>query len=119
MGIGGLALASSISAMVTTILLLISLRKKIGKLGFSYIVITFIKVLISSILMYIVMKYTYSFILDYGSNFILESRKFIAFNLVVSVIFGVSTYLMLVLVLKVKEVKSIFDVILSKVKNII
>ena len=56
MGIGGLALASSISAMVTTILLLISLRKKIGKLGFSYIVITFIKVLISSILMYIVMK---------------------------------------------------------------
>ena len=119
MGIGGLALASSISAMVTTILLLISLRKKIGKLGFSYIVITFIKVLISSILMYIVMKYTYSFILDYGSNFILESRKFIAFNLIVSVIFGVSTYLILVLVLKVKEVKSIFDVILSKVKNII
>ena len=41
-GIGGLALASSISAMVTTALLLVSLRKKIGKLGFSYILITFI-----------------------------------------------------------------------------
>jgi len=119
MGIGGLALASSISAMVTTILLLISLRKKIGKLGFSYIVVTFIKVFISSILMYIVMKYTYSLILDYGSKFALESRKFIASNLLVSVILGVSTYLILVLVLRVKEVKSIFDVILSKLKNII
>ena len=43
MGIGGLALASSISATVTTMLLLISLRKKIGKIGFSYILKTFIK----------------------------------------------------------------------------
>ncbi|MBQ3423548.1 MAG: murein biosynthesis integral membrane protein MurJ, partial [Romboutsia sp.] len=119
MGIGGLALASSISAMVTTILLLISLRKKIGKLGFSYIVVTFIKVFVSSILMYIVMKYTYSLILDYGSKFALESRKFIASSLLVSVILGVSTYLILVLVLRVKEVKSIFDVILSKLKYII
>ena len=41
MGIGGLALASSISATVTTMLLLISLRKKIGKIGFSYILKTF------------------------------------------------------------------------------
>ncbi|MEG2282231.1 MAG: phosphoribosyltransferase family protein, partial [Rikenellaceae bacterium] len=39
-----LALASSISAILTTILLFISLRKKIGKLGFKNIFITFIKV---------------------------------------------------------------------------
>ena len=51
MGIGGLALASSISATVTTMLLLISLRKKIGKIGFSYILKTFIKGAIASIVM--------------------------------------------------------------------
>jgi len=119
MGIGGLALSSSISATVTTILLLISLRKKIGKIGFSYIITTFIKVFISSIIMYIVMKLTYNSIFDCLSDFILESRKIIAFTCLVSVILGIVTYLMLVLVLKVKEVKSILDVILSKFKSIL
>ena len=112
MGIGGLALASSISATVTTMLLLISLRKKIGKIGFSYILKTFIKGAIASIVMYIIMRIAYNYIFIYGSRFALESRKFIAFNCVVSVILG-----MVVLALKVKEVKEIFDAILFKLKN--
>lgn len=117
MGIGGLALASTISATVTTILLLISLRKKIGKIGFSYILTTFIKVSISSIIMYIIMRFAYNSIFAYGSTFILESRKFIAVNCLISVILGISTYLILVLLLNVKEVKEIFYTILSKFKN--
>ena len=117
MGIGGLSLASSISAIITTILLLISLRKKIGKIGFSHIVITFIKVVIASIMMCIFMRFVYNYIVYYSSNSILESRKFIAFTCIVSVILGIITYLMLVLLLKVKEVKSILDVILSKFKS--
>lgn len=117
MGIGGLALSSSISATVTTVLLLISLRKKIGKIGFSYILKTFIKVTIASIIMYIIMKVTYNSIFIYGSRFDLGSRKFIAFNCVVSVILGMVTYLILVLILKVKEVKEIFDTILFKLKS--
>ena len=117
MGIGGLALSSSISATVTTVLLLISLRKKIGKIGFSYILKTFIKVTIASIIMYIIMKVTYNSIFIYGSRFDLGSRKFIAFNCVVSVILGMITYLILVLILKVKEVKEIFDTILFKLKS--
>ena len=119
MGIGGLALASSISATVTTMLLLISLRKKIGKIGFSYILKTFIKGAIASIVMYIIMRIAYNYIFIYGSRFALESRKFIAFNCFVSVILGMSTYLILVLVLKVKEVKDIFDTILFKLKKIL
>ena len=117
MGIGGLALASSISATVTTMLLLISLRKKIGKIGFSYILKTFIKGTIASIVMYIIMRIAYNYIFIYGSRFALESRKFIAFNCFISVILGMSTYLIVVLALKVKEVKEIFDAILFKLKN--
>ena len=117
MGIGGLALASSISATVTTMLLLISLRKKIGKIGFSYILQTFIKGAIASIVMYIIMRIAYNYIFIYGSRFALESRKFIAFNCFISVILGMSTYLIVVLALKVKEVKEIFDAILFKLKN--
>ena len=117
MGIGGLALASSISATVTTMLLLISLRKKIGKIGFSYILKTFIKGDIASIVMYIIMRIAYNYIFIYGSRFALESRKFIAFNCFISVILGMSTYLIVVLALKVKEVKEIFDAILFKLKN--
>lgn len=63
------------------------------------------------------MKVTYSLIFIYGSRFDLESRKFIAFNCVVSVILGMITYLILVLILKVKEVKEIFDTILFKLKS--
>lgn len=117
MGIGGLALASSISATVTTMLLLISLRKKIGKIGFSYILKTFTKGAIASIVMYIIMRIAYNYIFIYGSRFALESRKFIAFNCFISVILGMSTYLIVVLALKVKEVKEIFDAILFKLKN--
>ena len=117
MGIGGLALASSISATVTTMLLLISLRKKIGKIGFSYILKTFIKGAIASIVMYIIMRIAYNYIFIYGSRFALESRKFIAFNCFISVILGMSKYLIVVLALKVKEVKEIFDAILFKLKN--
>ena len=117
MGIGGLALASSISATVTTMLLLISLRKKIGKIGFSYILKTFIKGAIASIVMYIIMRIAYNYIFIYGSRFALESRKFIAFNCFISVILGMSTYLIVVLAFKVKKVKEIFDAILFKLKN--
>lgn len=117
MGIGGLALASSISATVTTMLLLISLRKKIGKIGFSYILKTFIKGAIASIVMYIIMRIAYNYIFIYGSRFALESRKFIAFNCFISVILGMSTYLIVVFALKVKEVKEMFDAILFKLKN--
>ncbi len=117
MGIGGLALASSISAMTTTLLLLISLRKKIGKLGFSYILKTFLKVSVASMVMYMVMKFTYNSIFDYINLFELGYRRFIAFDCVVSVLIGLSVYLILVLFFNVKEVKDIFNTLLIKLKE--
>ena len=51
MGIGGLALASSISSIFCAGLLLLSLRKKIGPLGIRSLCISIFKILIASIVM--------------------------------------------------------------------
>ncbi|TWI59881.1 murein biosynthesis integral membrane protein MurJ [Halalkalibacter nanhaiisediminis] len=51
LGIGGLALATSISAVFCTILLFISLRKRIGDFGIKNIVVTFSKILSASLVM--------------------------------------------------------------------
>ena len=51
MGIGGLALATSISAIVCTLLLFISLRKKIGPFGLKGISVSFMKITLASIVM--------------------------------------------------------------------
>ncbi|MEG2786671.1 MAG: murein biosynthesis integral membrane protein MurJ [Romboutsia sp.] len=118
MGIGGLALASSISAILTTILLFISLRKKIGKLGFKNIFITFIKVSIASIIMGIVMKYIYNSILKYEMAFIWESRKFITINSIISVVLGILIYIVLIIIFNIKEVREVIYIILNKIKNI-
>lgn len=62
MGIGGLALATSISAIFCTILLFINLRKKIGPFGVKSISISFIKVLCASLVMGFVAKFTYNYL---------------------------------------------------------
>lgn len=51
LGIGGLALATSIAAIVSTGLMFISLRKKIGSFGMRKISISFLKILFASLVM--------------------------------------------------------------------
>lgn len=119
MGIGGLALASSISAIVTTMLLFISLRKKIGKLGFKNIFITFIKVSLASVIMGVVMKLIYNKLLNIGSIFVSESRKLIGIDTMISVFVGLIIYIVLVLILNIKEVKEIFELVINRLKKYI
>ncbi|MGL6104552.1 murein biosynthesis integral membrane protein MurJ [Romboutsia sp.] len=118
MGIGGLALASSISAIVTTVLLFISLRKKIGKLGFKNILITFIKVFISAVIMWIVMDNLYNYILTFGSHIMGSNRKFIAINCIICGGIGIIVYVSSVLMLNIREAKEISNMALNKIKNI-
>lgn len=51
LGIGGLALATSIAAIVSTILMFITLRKKIGGFGLKEITSSFIKISLASVIM--------------------------------------------------------------------
>jgi len=119
MGIGGLSLASSISAILTTMLLFISLRKKIGKLGFKNIFITFVKVSIASVIMGVVMKLTYNNILNLGTIFTTESRKIIGVDTIISVFVGVIIYIVLILMFNIKEVREISEIVVNRIRKYI
>ena len=106
----GLALATSISTTVTAILLLYSLRKKIGALGISKLIICGLKALIASAVMGVTVYFLYSTLHNaLGTGFI---REFIALFTTVGV--GAFIYFVIIYMLKVKEIEWIVNIIKGK-----
>lgn len=95
MGIAGLALATSISAIVCTGLLFLSLRKKIGSFGLKEIVISFIKITVASIVMGVVAKLSYNILLG-------NLSKNLA--LIVAIMVGGLVYFAIIPFMKIREV---------------
>lgn len=113
MGHGGLALATSLSAIICIILLFISLKKKIGYYGQDKIRATFIKTLVASLVMGVVTYFVYKFLFGIlGLGFIQE-----AISLGVSIAIGGVIYLALIIVFKVEEVNMAIDMIKKKLKK--
>lgn len=100
MGISGLALATSLSALFCSLLLMLNLRKKIGVFGLKGNVITFAKVIFASFIMGLVV-----YMLD-GYLFI-GWNAFIKLSIIVGA--GVIVYFTLIALLKVRESKLLFD----------
>ncbi len=101
LGIGGLALATSISAAVTVVLLFISLRRIIDfSIGKSKLV--YLKIMASTAIMGIVGRTIYSFI----QNVINDSLALILAMVVCLVLYGMSIYLF-----KVEEAREFIKVI--------
>ena len=97
----GLALATSISTTITTILLFIALRKKLGPLGMGNMVLTFIKTLISALIMGLVVYLIY-----YKLGAILPEVKIVQMiMLLLSVAVGAMVYFILCLLFRIKEMK--------------
>lgn len=105
----GLALATSISAIMATGLLLYDLRKKIGPLGISAYIKTFIKVSISSLLMGVLVYLSY-YVLG-GALARTKTLEFLFF--LGSVGLGIVSYFVACLVLRVEGL----DVLIKKVKK--
>lgn len=103
-GIGGLALATSISALFCTALLFRSLKKKIGKFGMTDIVISFLKILLASILMGAISKNIYN---------LLISEIDYKYALFVSMGIGGLGYLSFVYMMKIEDVESL----IREIKN--
>lgn len=99
MGIGGLALATSISALFCSILLMVSLRKKIGKLDMRGIFTTLMKVLIASFAM--------GFVVYVMNELLMGWNSLVKMLTVVGT--GSIVYFVLITLLKVKEMKLIKD----------
>lgn len=98
LGLGGLALATSISAIFCTGLLFVSLRKKIGPFGIKSITISFMKILVSSLLMGGVSYIVYDLLLSYISSNL---------SLILSIVIGALIYFITIYFMKVEEVNSL------------
>jgi putative peptidoglycan lipid II flippase len=107
MGIGGLALSTSIAGIIAALLLGLSLRKKIGKLGMKNTIKNFIKVQIASFIMGIFM------------NLFLSKGYLLGLNLIVlciaSVIIGTLIYILMAFILNINEIKDMIKSIKEKI----
>lgn len=111
--LGGLALATSISAIVCIILYIIELRKKIGDFGLGKVIGTTLKSFVAAVVMGIGTNLTYNFMIGYLGNGFFD----LLVSLFISVIFGILIYGALIVLFKVEEiaiVKDMLDKILKK-----
>lgn len=104
LGIGGLALATSISATVTTILLFASLRKKIGPFGMKQISISFLKILFASLVMGFLSKISFNYLTSsLGQNL----------SLLIGIGVGALSYFVIIYFMKIEDI----DVIVGAIKK--
>ncbi|MGO4928341.1 murein biosynthesis integral membrane protein MurJ [Fundicoccus sp. Sow4_F4] len=103
MGIAGLALATSISSLFIVILLLTSLRKKIGPFGAKQISISILKILFSSILMGVITKL--------GFNYLITALS-LKIALLASIMIGGVSYFILIQFMKIQEIEVMVDFIM-------
>lgn len=108
MGLGGLALATSISAIFCTVLLFISFRKKIGSFGMKNITISSIKILCASLVMGIIAKLSYDILLKHISANL---------SLIASIIIGAVVYFVIIYFMKIEEVDSMINIVKKKLKR--
>lgn len=104
LGIGGLALATSIAATFTTFLLFISLRKKIGPFGMKQISISFLKILFASSLMGGLAKLTFIYLTASLSQNL---------SLLMAISVGAVSYFVIIYFMKIEDV----DVIVGAIKK--
>ena len=106
----GLALASSISALICVILLFNSLKKRVEFFGQDEIIKTTIKCIIASSIMGLGTYFTYKYLIDIlGFGTI---QDFV--SLIVAIIGGILIYLVLITFLKIEEINIILDRVKSK-----
>lgn len=107
MGLSGLALATSISAIITTIMMGVSLRKKIGSFGIRELTITTLKIIFSSFLMGFVAKMVFDYlILKLNANV----------SLILSVGIGGVIYIFIIFFMKIKDVDILVNFARNKLK---
>lgn len=108
MGISGLALATSISAIFTSFLLIISFRKKTGPLGMKKLLISFIKIICASIIMgvssYLIFN---TFANQFGQTGALA----------IAIIIGALIYFIMIYYLKIEEIQFLCKSIRKRIDN--
>jgi putative peptidoglycan lipid II flippase len=104
LGIGGLALATSIAATFTTVLLFISLRKKLGPFGMKQISISFLKILFASSIMGGLAKLSFNYLAASISQNL---------SLLLAIGVGAVSYFVIIYFMKIEDV----DIIVGAIKK--
>jgi putative peptidoglycan lipid II flippase len=104
LGIGGLALATSIAAIFTTALLFVSLRKKTGPFGMKQISISFLKILFASLVMGGLAKLSFNHLTASLSQNL---------SLLLAIVVGSVSYFVIIYFMKIEDV----DVIVGAIKK--
>ena len=107
LGIGGLALATSISALFSAGLLLYSLRRKIGALGIKSTAFSLLKVILASSVMGFVVFMLNEYVLLNWNDF---------FKVGVVAFWGIGIYLILILLLRVPEARILINFVMDKLQ---
>ena len=106
----GLALASSIAAIISCFILMFRLKNKIKDIGFKDLIIVFFKVLIASLIMGAVVFVIYNF-----SNKLLgEGTIKLMISTLLSIGIGMLCYILIVYKLKIEEVNTVLAKIKAK-----
>jgi putative peptidoglycan lipid II flippase len=109
----GLALATSLSAMIMTLLLFVNLRKLMGGIGGKKLVGTFLKCGAASLIMGVAVYWLNGFAAEYIS----PSSKMIGFLILALLIgFGALLYFGLIYLFRVEEVKWLIDMVKKRLR---
>ncbi|MBU0906394.1 MAG: murein biosynthesis integral membrane protein MurJ [Firmicutes bacterium] len=108
MGLSGLALATSLSAILCSMLLYFSFSKKIGKLDNKKIILSFLKASISTLLMAIIAANSFIYLQSYVNSII---------SLIIAICIGVLFYIVCLFFLKVPEVNILVKSAKDKMVN--
>lgn len=116
LGFKGLAIASSISALLNFTFLFLILREKIGRLDESKIIISVIKIIAGSILMALVCLLSSDF---FGKNYDLTKVSNRIIQVFVSIVSGIIVFVLISILLKVKEIKIFINMLKRRIsKNV-
>lgn len=110
MGLNGLALATSFSAIICTILLFISFRRKLGPFGMKHIIISGIKIIGVSGIMGIIAKVSYEYLLTQFSWNI---------ALLAAIVIGATVYFIMIYFARIKEVDNMVNAGKSQVRRLL
>jgi len=113
---GGLALATSLSYIISMVMLLISLKKAIGDYGVRQVNVCTVKVFAGTVVMGAIVKLIYEAVIGLAERG--QVTNFI--GLLVSSVVGIAAYLVIAKLLRIEEIDYLFDQVkngMNKVKN--
>lgn len=109
MGISGLALATTISSIITATLLFYSLRKKIGPFGIKHISIALLKVLIASLIMGGISKVSYILLMNVLNGIL---------PILIAIFIGGVIYIVLIYFMKIQDIVLVYETLKVKIDKL-